>query len=149
MGLRALDRALGGLQRNSPQRHRDHRVSHDFTTTRRVIGLAIDVHRQLGPGLIESAYEACLAYELEHSGIANKRQIALPLVYKTVRLDCGYRMDFVVEPDLVLEIKAVAQVLPIHKAQLLTYLRASGHPIGLLINFNSVVLKYGLYRMVL
>ena len=81
--------------------------------TRRVIGLAIDVHRQLGPGLIESAYEACLAYELEHSGIAHKRQIALPLVYKTVRLDCGYRMDFVVEPDLVPEIKAVAKVLPI------------------------------------
>jgi GxxExxY protein len=124
-------------------------VSHDFVTTRRVIGLAIDVHRQLGPGLMESAYEACLAYELEYSGIAHKRQIALPLIYKTVRLDCGYRMDFVVEPDLVLEIKAVEKVLPIHKAQLLTYLRASGHPIGLLINFNSVVLKDGLHRMVL
>ena len=105
-----------------------------------MIGLAIDVHRQLGPGLIESAYEACLAYELEHSGIAHKRQIALPLVYKTVRLDCGYRMDFVVEPDLVLEIKAVAKVLPIHKAQLLTYLRASVLQIGLFINFNIVVL---------
>jgi GxxExxY protein len=124
-------------------------VSHDFVTTRRVIGLAIDVHRQLGPGLMESAYEACLAYELEYAGIAHKRQIALPLVYKTVRLDCGYRMDFVVEPDLVLEIKAVEKVLPIHKAQLLTYLRVSGHPIGLLINFNSVVLKDGLHRMVL
>jgi GxxExxY protein len=124
-------------------------VSHDFAITRQVIGLAIAVHRHLGPGLLESAYEECLCCELEQAGIAHQRQVALPLVYKTVRLDCGYRMDIVVEPDLVLEIKSVEQVLPIHKAQLLTYLRLSGHPIGLLINFHTVVLKDGLHRFVL
>ena len=124
-------------------------MSHDFDLTRRVIGLAIDVHRQLGPGLMETAYEACLCYELEHAGIAFKRQVSLPLIYKTIRIECCYRMDIVVDPDLVLEIKAVEHVLPVHNAQLLTYLRLSGHPIGLLMNFNSVVLKDGLHRMVL
>jgi GxxExxY protein len=124
-------------------------ASHEFGLTRRVIGLAIDVHRHLGPGLLESAYEQCLCYELEQAGIAHARQVALPLVYKTVRLECGYRMDIVVQLDLVLEIKSVELILPIHKAQLLTYLRLSGRSLGLLINFNSVVLKDGLCRMVL
>jgi GxxExxY protein len=98
---------------------------------------------------LESAYEECLCYELKQAGIAHARQVALPLVYKTVRLECGYRMDIVVQLDLVLEIKSVEQILPIHKAQLLTYLRLSGRSLGLLINFNSVVLKDGLCRMVL
>jgi GxxExxY protein len=123
--------------------------SHDFALSRRVIGLAIAVHRHLGPGLLESAYEECLCCELEQAGMAHARQVALSLVYKTVRLDCGYRIDIVIQPDLVLEIKSIEQVPPIHKAQLLTYLRLSGHSLGLLINFNSVVLKDGLYRMVI
>jgi GxxExxY protein len=115
----------------------------------RVIGLAIDVHRHLGPGLLESAYEECLCYELAEAGIAFQRQVALPLVYKGVQLDCGYRMDVVVDGKIVLEIKAVEQVAPIHKAQLLTYLRLTGHRVGLLMNFNAITLKDGLHRLVL
>jgi GxxExxY protein len=124
-------------------------VSHDFELSRRVIGLAIEVHRNLGPGLMEGACEACLCCELERANIVYKRQVPLPLVYKAVHLDCGYRLDVVAEPNLILEIKSVEHVLPIHKAQLLTYLRLSGFPVGLLINFNSVVLKDGLHRLVL
>jgi GxxExxY protein len=92
----------------------------------RVIGLAIEVHRQLGPGLLESAYEECLCFELAEAGIEFARQIPLSLMYKTVRLDCGYRMDVVVADRLILEIKTVERIMPIHKAQLLTYLRLSG-----------------------
>ena len=124
-------------------------MKHDFTLTRRVIGLAIEVHRHLGPGLLESIYEQCLCWELDAAQIPHARQVPLAVSYKSTRLDCGYRMDVVIEPDLVLELKATEHVLPIHKAQLLTYLRLSHHPIGLLINFNSVVLKDGLHRLVL
>ena len=114
-----------------------------------IIGMAIDVHRQLGPGLLESAYESCLCFDLAEAGIAYTRQVPLPLRYKGIRLNCGYRMDVVVDDKIVLEIKAVQQVMPIHKAQLLTYLRLSGHRVGLLINFNAVVLKDGLHRLML
>ena len=114
----------------------------------KVIGLAIEVHRGLGPGLLESVYEECLSLELEQHGLSHARQVPLPIVYKTVRLDCGYRMDFVVEGRLVLELKAVERLLAVHKAQLLTYLKLSGHKTGLLFNFNEVVLKDGLVRMV-
>jgi GxxExxY protein len=115
----------------------------------RVIGLAIEVHRQLGPGLLESAYEECLCFELAEAGIEFARQIPLSLMYKTVRLDCGYRMDVVVADRLILEIKTVERIMPIHKAQLLTYLRLSGHRVGLLLNFNTVVLKDDIHRLVL
>jgi len=121
----------------------------DGVLTERVIGLAIEVHRHLGPGLLESAYEECLSFELKRNGIIFARQVSLPIVYKDVKLDCGYRMDFVVERELVLEVKAIEQLLPIHGAQILTYLRLSGLKLGLLMNFNSVVLKDGLRRVVL
>lgn len=121
----------------------------DSALSERVIGLAIDVHRHLGPGLLESAYEECLCFELKQNGVAFARQVPLPVVYKDVRLDCGYRMDIVVERQLVVEIKAVESLLPIHGAQMLTYLRLSGHSVGILMNFNSVVLKDGLRRFVL
>jgi GxxExxY protein len=115
----------------------------------RVIGLAIDVHRELGPGLLESAYEECLCFELAKDGIAYFRQVSLPVVYKNVRLDCGYRIDIVVDNQLIIEVKSVERLMAIHEAQMLTYLRLSGHAVGLLINFNAVKLKDGLRRFVL
>ncbi len=117
--------------------------------TESVIGLAIEVHRALGPGLLESAYQECLCYELKANGIDFGRQVALPVVYKSVKLDCGYRMDLVVDDRLVVELKTVEKILPIHEAQLLTYLRLSGIRTGLLLNFNTSVLKNGIKRMVL
>jgi GxxExxY protein len=117
--------------------------------TESVIGLAIEVHRALGPGLLESAYQECLCYELKTNGIAFGRQVALPVIYKAVKLDCGYRMDLVVNDQLVVELKTVEKILPIHEAQLLTYLRLSGIRTGLLLNFNTAVLKDGIKRMVL
>jgi len=116
--------------------------------TSRVIGLAISVHRELGPGLLESAYEECLCFELKQSSIVFARQVQLPVWYKGIRLDCGYRLDVVVQGRLIVEIKAVDQLLPIHDAQLLTYLRLSGHKVGLLMNFNTTVLKDGIRRFV-
>ena len=124
-------------------------LSHDSTLSERKIGIAIDVHRQLGPGLLESTYEECLCHDLKEAGIAYDRQRPLPIVYKTVKLDCGYRMDVVVEGELIIEIKAVERLLPIHEAQMLTYLRLSRCKVGLLMNFNSVILKDGLRRFVL
>lgn len=122
---------------------------HGETLTERVIGLAIDVHRTLGPGLLESAYEECLCFELRDAGIPHARQMPLAVIYKEVKLDCGYRMDIVVASQLVIEVKTVERVLPIHEAQILTYLRLSRCKIGLLMNFNSVTLKDGLRRFVL
>jgi GxxExxY protein len=117
--------------------------------TEKVIGLAIAVHRELGPGLLESAYEECLCYELKDRGIAFTRQVPLAVNYKGVRLDCGYRIDLIVERTLLLEIKAVEKLLPIHDAQILTYLRLSRIRVGLLMNFNTVVLRDGIRRIVL
>ena len=114
-----------------------------------VIGLAIEVHRGLGPGLLESAYEECLCYELEQKGIAFRRQVSLPVIYKSVTLDCGYRLDVVIDDRLVLELKTVERLLPVHEAQLLTYLKLSGIKTGLLLNFNVPVLRNGLKRLVL
>jgi GxxExxY protein len=122
---------------------------HDSALSERVIKLAIDVHRHLGPGLLESTYEECLCFELRAAGTKFERQVALPVVYKTVRLDCAYRMDIVVERQLVVEIKSVDRLMSIHEAQMLTYLRLSGHKVGLLMNFNSAALKDGLRRLVL
>jgi GxxExxY protein len=124
-------------------------LSHESGLGERVIGLSIDVHRHLGPGLLESAYEECLCFELKQAGIGYQRQVALPIVYKDVRLDCGYRMDIVVQNELIIEIKAVDRILPVHEAQMLTYLRLSRLRAGLLLNFNNVVLKDGLRRFVL
>jgi GxxExxY protein len=117
--------------------------------TERIIGAAIEVHRHLGPGLLESAYEECLAYELRQSGLAVRRQVPLAVTYKGVTLDCGYRLDVVVEESIILELKTVERLLPIHEAQLLTYLRLSGLRKGLLLNFLVPVLKDGIKRLVL
>jgi len=122
---------------------------HNDQASNKVIGLAIEVHRHLGPGLLESAYEECLSLEMTQHAIGFRRQVALPVVYKGTRLDCSYRMDFVVENYLVLEIKTVESLLPIHEAQLLTYLKLSELKIGLLINFNVPLLRDGIKRMVL
>lgn len=116
--------------------------------SRRVIGLAMEVHRELGPGLLESAYEEALAYELTQASIRFVRQQDTPLLYKGTKLDCGYRLDLVVEGTLIVELKTVGELLPIHHAQLLTYLKLQRQPLGLLINFNVPVLKDGLKRVV-
>lgn len=116
--------------------------------TETIIGAAIQVHRELGPGLLESAYEACLAYELEQRGLRVERQRALPLKYRGVTLDCGYRVDLLVDERVVVEIKVLEALQPVHKAQLLSYLRLSGCKVGLLINFNVDVLKRGIHRVV-
>ena len=117
--------------------------------THAVIGAAIEVHRKLGPGLLESAYKECLCRELLLRSIPFERERALPLAYKGIRLDCGYRVDILVDHNLVVEIKAVEALAPIHDAQVLTYLRLGGWSLGLLINFNVVVLKHGIRRKIL
>ena len=117
--------------------------------TEQIIGFAIDVHRHLGPGLLESAYEECLCYELKESGLAFRRQVPLPVVYKAIRLDCGYRIDVVVENQVILELKTVERLMPIHQAQLLTYMKLSGIPTGLLLNFSAAVLREGIRRLML
>jgi GxxExxY protein len=115
----------------------------------RVIGLGIEVHRALGPGLLESLYEECLCQELKAADIEYVRQAPLSVTYKGTRLDCGYRMDIVVAKEVLVEVKAVDRLLPIHDAQVLTYLKLSGLKVGLLMNFNSILLKDGLRRLVL
>ena len=112
-----------------------------------VIGAAIEVHRTLGPGLLESAYEECLCHELACLNLEYQRQVVLPIQYKSIHLDCSYRIDVLVGHDLVLELKTTEKLLPIHEAQLLTYLKLGGFHTGLLINFNVPVLKDGLKRM--
>jgi GxxExxY protein len=116
-------------------------------TTQAVIGAAIVVHRALGPGLLESAYEACLAFELRERGLNVEQQKPLPVRYKTVRLDCGYRIDLLVDNSVVVELKAVDQLLPIHRAQVLSYLKLSDCQVGLLINFNVQLLKHSIVRI--
>ncbi|MFN8705825.1 MAG: GxxExxY protein [Planctomyces sp.] len=115
----------------------------------RVIGCAIEVHRNLGPGLLESAYEQCLAHELPLNRIAFQFQLAQPVQYKDIRFDCGYRIDMLVENKLILELKSVEKIQGIHQAQLLTYMKLSGIKIGLLMNFNVTKLKDGIKRLVL
>jgi len=117
--------------------------------TDRIIGLAIDVHRALGPGLLESAYEECLCHELEQNQIKHQRQVPLPVVYKSIRLDCAYRIDVVIEDQLILELKTVERLQPVHEAQLLTYLKLGRFKTGLLLNFHASALKDGMKRMVL
>ena len=118
--------------------------------TERVIGAAIEVHRTLGPGLLESAYEECLCREFHLRGISFERQRPLPVEYKGVKLDCGYRLDLTVENRMILEIKCVEHVLPVHEAQLLTYLRMTGMRVGLILNFNvPTLIRGGLVRKIL
>lgn len=114
-----------------------------------VIGAAIDVHKALGPGLFESAYETCLSYELELRGIQCQKQLKLPVKYKGVFLDCGYRLDLLVEDKIVLELKSVEKILPIHDAQLLTYMKLGGWHLGIIFNFNVPLLRNGIKRKVL
>lgn len=117
--------------------------------TNKIIGAAIEVHKTIGPGLLESAYEECLAFELRSRGLEFHRQSSLPVTYKGVRLDCGYRIDLLVEDAVIVEIKTVDSLQPIHEAQLLTYLKLGSWTVGLLLNFNVPVLKNGIKRMVL
>ncbi len=116
--------------------------------TGKIIGAAIEVHRELGPGLLESAYEACLIYELRLKCFKVEHQKPQPVFYKDIMLECGYRLDLVVEDQVIIEIKSVDALAPIHKAQLLSYLKLSGCKVGLLINFNVKILKDGVCRMV-
>jgi GxxExxY protein len=116
--------------------------------TGEVIGAAIEVHKVLGPGLLESAYEECLCRELELRKIPHERQKDLPVEYKGVKLDCGYRLDILVQNTLIVELKACESLQPIHEAQLLTYLKLTGIKLGLLINFNVPLLKQGIRRLV-
>ena len=116
--------------------------------TRRIIGAAIEVHRHLGPGLLESAYQTCQAFELRQLGRKVEEQKPLPVMYKDVKLDCGYRLDLVIDDAVVVEIKAVERLMPIHDAQLLSYLRLSKKRVGLLINFHVQMLKDGLKTIV-
>ena len=117
--------------------------------TSEIIGAAIDVHRVLGPGLLESAYEACLAYELAHRGLNVEQQKPLPVVYKEVYLDAGYRLDLLVNGSVIVELKAVDSLTSLHKAQLMSYLKLSGLKLGLLINFNVQVLRNGIQRVII
>ena len=116
--------------------------------TEAVIGAAIEVHRSLGPGLMESAYAACLAQELRLRGVGIEQEVPIPIDYKGVHVDCGYRIDLLVEREVVVELKAVRRIEPIHQAQLLTYLRCTRKRLGLLINFNGPVLSDGVRRLV-
>jgi GxxExxY protein len=115
----------------------------------KVLGCAIEVHRELGPGLLESTYEQCLAYELSRAKIPFKVQVQLPVEYKEIRLDCGYRIDLLADDRLVVELKSVDQLMPIHEAQILTYMKLAGVKVGLLINFNVTMLTKGVRRFVL
>ncbi len=117
--------------------------------TEKIIGCAIEVHKQLGPGLLESTYEICLFYELKALGLNARKQVALPLIYKDVHLDAGYRIDLLVENKVIVEIKAVEYVAEVHKAQLMTYLRLADKKVGLLINFNVTRLKEGITRWII
>jgi GxxExxY protein len=113
----------------------------------KIIGAAIEAHKTLGPGLLESVYEECLAHELMLRGLAFERQKPVPIQYKAVELDCGYRLDLVIENRIILELKACEKLEPIHEAQLLTYLKLTGLQLGLLLNFNVPVMKDGIVRM--
>lgn len=123
--------------------------THVNVLTKEIIGAAIEVHRHLGPGLLESAYHQCLAKELELRGIPYESEWPLPLEYKGLRVNCGYRVDFLIANSVVIETKAVEAIAPVHEAQLLTYMRLGGWKVGLLINFNVLVLKTGIRRKVL
>ena len=130
-----------------------HRGTEDTEGSRRrcthdIVGAAIEVHRRLGPGLLESAYETCLGRELYLRGIEFQRQVPLPVQYRGLNLDCGYRLDILVADSVIIEVKAVTKVLPVHRAQLLTYLKLTRLRLGILLNFNVDVLRHGVYRII-
>ena len=114
-----------------------------------IIGKAIEVHRQLGPGLLESAYQECLLYELNEAGLSVQKEVALPIVYKDIKLDHGYRIDLLVENKVVIELKTVEAFTDVHQAQILSYLKLGNYPLGLLINFHVKILKNGIRRFVI
>jgi GxxExxY protein len=130
------------------QRHREIENQQDPRTAA-IVGAAIEVHRQLGSGLLESAYEQCLCHELHLRGLPFRCQIDLPVSYKGLQLDCGYKIDLIVNDEVIVELKSVEKILPVHEAQLLTYLKLSGKKVGLLINFNTSLLTQGIIRRVL
>jgi GxxExxY protein len=130
------------------QRHREVENENDPRTAS-IIGAAIEVHRQLGPGLLESAYEQCLCHELHLRRLRFKCQVDLPVSYKGLQLDCGYKIDLIVADEVIVELKSVERILPVHEAQLLTYLKLSSKRVGLLINFNTPLLTPGIVRRVL
>ena len=139
---------MRGILTTEPQSHRECEIQRDPRISS-IIAAAIDVHRSLGPGLLESAYEECLCHELNLRGHSFCRQVDLPVSYKGLRLDCGYKLDLVVDDEVILELKSVESILPVHEAQLLTYLKLSGKHVGLLINFNVPLLARGIVRRVL
>ncbi len=124
-------------------------LAYDTSLTHQIIGLAMRVHIRLGPGMLENAYERCLCYELDRSGLLYARQVDLPLEYDGVLVECGYRADIIVRDEVLLELKSIEHILPLHEAQLLTYLRLSRCKVGLLLNFNTVSFKEGIRRRVL
>jgi GxxExxY protein len=130
------------MSRSEPSRREDE-------TAKEVVDAALEVHRTLGPGLLESVYEQCLAYELDTRGLNVLKQVAVPLAYGAVRIDTGFRIDLVVEDAVIIVLKAVEQMIPLYDAQVLTYLKLSGKRLGLLINFNVSLLKHGIKRLVL
>ena len=132
---------------NKTIHHRDTETQRD-PLTNAITGAAIEVHRTLGAGLLESAYEECLCFELSSVGLKFRRQVPVPVRYKTVNLDCGYVLDLLVEDCIIIELKTVEKLLPIHEMQLLTYLRLTGRHVGLLMNFRERTLKSGLRRIV-
>lgn len=116
--------------------------------TETIIGVAINIHRSLGPGLLESSYEACMVYDLSEAGLKVEQQKSLPVAYRGVKLECGYRLDLMIENEVIVEIKSIEKLLPVHKVQLMSYLKLSGCKVGLLINFNVEILKEGIQRVV-
>ncbi len=114
--------------------------------TQKIIGCAIEVHKTLGPGLLESVYEECLAYELFSQGLLVERQVPLPVIYKNIELECGYRIDILVENSVIIELKSIEELMPVHEAQILTYMKLTNKEVGLLINFNVTLLKNGIVR---
>jgi len=114
--------------------------------TKIIIGCAIEVHKELGPGLLESAYEECLVYELRKAGLNAERQVPVPVIYKEIKLECGYRMDILVEKTVIVELKTVDNLIPVHEAQILTHMKFAKKEVGLLINFNVILLKNGIKR---
>ncbi len=138
------------MQRNFPVSHNHHVIPlQEKELTDRIIGAAIEVHRTLGPGLLESAYQVCMEHESKLRNIPFERLVDLPLNYKGIKLDAGYVIDLIYDKRVIVELKAVERVIPVHEAQLLTYMRLTGIHVGLLLNFNVPVLKDGIYRRVL
>ena len=129
-------------------KRRDAETPREDRVTDKIIGAAVEIHRVLGPGLLESAYKECLCYELSQRGLRFKRQVPLPVTYKGIKLACGYKMDLLVDDLVIVELKTVDILLSVHSAQLLSYLRLAGKPVGRLINFHTRVLKSGLKRIV-